>query len=439
MANWAVEFLEQSELSKYPSHPVRNGLIFSGPGSQRTAVLQVQPTHYLDGGEYKPIDTALRTQPGGSYGAPGLSPSIFRSGQVEFPSGYTHMTRGIGILNAADHSYAELVAFDQGTAQANKIIRHQGIYSQEIILSEKRLKEQVILQEKPGNLAAGWFVIETEILDKDFPISSFKQGLTYRNIGFDAGLAWDSNDDLINVTQFAVEKSGGTSVLYSGVPVDWLEHAVYPVTIDPTFTSQPDSSGKDTYLSEPNASTNYGSLNKMIFGSNGSSPGNDFAGLLQFDLTSLPPCSVDDATLTVTKQGDTADSSLVVTLQRILVDWLENQACWNDRVSGSPWNTAGCLSTSDREDTALGTITYQPDDPNNIQKNISLNPSRIQEWINGTLNNNGFRFGYNGDVTSNAYYAIYSSDEATPSYRPKLEINYSLQKNSFSVPAMLIG
>jgi hypothetical protein len=161
----------------------------------------------------------------------------------------------------------------------------------------------------------------------------------------------------------------------------------------------------------------------MCFGSNGSSPGNDFATLLQFDLTNLPPCSVDDATLTVTKQGDIADSSLIVTLQRILVTWLENEASWNNRVSGTSWNSPGCLNTSDRENDALGSVTYNPSDPNNVSKDITLNTIKVQEWINGTLDNKGFRFGYNGDVTANTFYAIYSSDEATASYRPKLEIN----------------
>ena len=55
MPNWVNEFLQTSDLSQYPivGHP-RNGLVFQ-TGSERTAVLQVQPVHTPDG---LAIDTA---------------------------------------------------------------------------------------------------------------------------------------------------------------------------------------------------------------------------------------------------------------------------------------------------------------------------------------------------------------------------------------------
>lgn len=438
MTNWANNFLEQNDLSRFPCMPIRNGLVFSKPGIQ-TAVLQIQPVHYYESGEFKAIDTRLKVGQSGSYGAPGLSACLLQTGEVNLTGGYHHLTRGAGILNPLNEQYSEVVNFPNGAVSRNKIIREQGLFSHEIILSEKGLKEQLILQQLPNNLSQGYFVLETEILNEDFPRGKLPQGLNFNGVILNAGAAWDDNGALIEVSQFAVQGIGKKSILYSGVPVHWLENAVFPVVIDPTFTSQPGASGKDTYISEPNPTGNFGSVYKMFIGSNGSVPGYDFAALMQFDLSSLQPCSVSNATLTVTTQGDTATSSLEVTLQRILANWLENEASWNNRLTGSAWNSPGCLGSSDREIAALGTVTYYPTDPHNVSKDVPLNTTKVEEWINGTFDNRGFRFGYDGDITTNTFYAIYSSDEATTSYRPKLEIEYSAISRNFSVPAMLIG
>jgi hypothetical protein len=438
MTNWITDFLARSELSKYPFQPIRNGVVFKQSGGKHIAVIQNQPVHYYEAGRFKPIDTALQTGQSGRYSAPGLSPIVLPSGEVCFPGGYHHRTRGAGIFDPSNEIYSELVRFCSGTVSLNKLIRDRGKYTHEIILSEKHLKEQIIIQEKPHNLESGWFVIETEILDQSFPKGNFKQGLKYNNIVFNGGTAWDTSDELLDVSQFILERPGANTIIYSGIPVEWLEKAVFPVTIDPTFTSQPGISGKDTYISQPSSSSNYGSLNKMYFGSNGSSSGLDFAALMQFDLSSLAGCSVDSASLTVTKHSDSATNSLTVTLQRILVNWLENEATWNNRISSSGWTSPGCLSSSDRENAALGSVTYAPSDPNLVSKTISLDTTKVQEWLNGTLDNKGFRFGYNGDIDLSTYYAIFSSDEATSSYRPKLEINYTVLGRNFSVPAMFI-
>jgi hypothetical protein len=145
--------------------------------------------------------------------------------------------------------------------------------------------------------------------------------------------------------------------------------------------------------------------------------------LIKFDLSSIPSNAiVTSAVLSLWLYYDQANQVSTVTCYRQLKAWVESQATWNIWKTGSNWTTAGGFDAADCEQAGIGSRNMTASESAG-EKQWVLNPSKVQEWISGTLTNNGLLMKSEAE-TDRDYYAYRSSDYTTAEQRPKLVIEY---------------
>lgn len=435
MSNWVNEFLAQSDLSQYPivGHPT-HGLIFQ-TGHERTAVLQVQPVHTPDG---LAIDTAL-TESAGKYSGVGTPGIILPSGEVQFLGmSFRQVTKGVGVFDIVLNQYAELASLPNGLANNDRITRQTGIYQYEHILTERGVKEQVILDSKPPNLSGDLFVIETEILDlsgnlpADGPLTQPYQ--TGEDMILFPGDAWDANHDRIPVQAQVISLPNPKKVLiYYGVPIEWLDAAAYPVTIDPTYSSQ--AASADTYLhSDGDSNTNFGTSAALKVGEDVKTG----RVLIKWDLSSIPNGAlVSSATMSVWLYSSTHQNAITHEVRMLLRDWTEGGATHNKYDGTNSWTTAGAVSDgNDRVSTMIGSLYYPASAPTMGQKDFSLTTTEVDKWFDGTYANYGICIHPSAGPGNQAKY-YRSAEYGTSTQRPKLEIVYTTSPMPTVIPNKL--
>jgi len=194
-----------------------------------------------------------------------------------------------------------------------------------------------------------------------------------------------------------------------------------------TLVLQPNGSGGvDTYLLSTSATSNYGSSGDMGVGENNNSNNKYSRSLIKFDLSSLPiDAQIVSATLSLWTSIDTSSNDATMNVYRLKVPFVENQATWNRSASGVNWQTTGANGSNDRESTAIGSIQIPNNQSLNTEKQIALDPAKIQEMINGTFVNNGFLL--KTDAELNDRFDFKTSDTSTSSQRPKLVIQFTAE------------
>ncbi|MFA6005573.1 MAG: DUF2341 domain-containing protein [Patescibacteria group bacterium] len=181
-----------------------------------------------------------------------------------------------------------------------------------------------------------------------------------------------------------------------------------------SVTIQPDSTaGADTYLGDCSADTNFGTETFVTLENAGCS----HVGVIKFDLSSLPvDAVVTSATLTLEVISAGGTQNIVV--NRILSgnsSWTETGATWNNQVGTTPWaGSGGCFTSgTDYSSTLMGSVT------NSVgSHDITLDTAEVNSMI---ASNNGMRLFSDGFFQMR----VASSEDSTPSIRPKLVINYS--------------
>ena len=172
-----------------------------------------------------------------------------------------------------------------------------------------------------------------------------------------------------------------------------------------TLILQPDATaGLDTQIHEGVPTANYGTISTFGLRNYSSTPFS-IKGLLQFDLSGIPAgATITSATLTLTTKFFTAGTDFYVTVYRVTSTWDELAVTWNTQPTvGASIATGQLASVSDTSaDFDLTTA--------------------VQNWYSGAWTNYGLRI--DKDVNENKAITVYSSDEATASYRPKLVIVY---------------
>ena len=192
----------------------------------------------------------------------------------------------------------------------------------------------------------------------------------------------------------------------------------------PTYTSQPDgTSGIDAHIASDVPNTNRGTVASADVGEYSGAVGRM---LLKFDLSSIPSSAVvSSATLTLTPVGDYSSNARTLSVYRCLRAWTEAGVTWNKYDGTNAWGTAGAdNTTSDRESSAIGTLSVGASPTLNTGMDITLTASKIQEMVSGTFTNNGFVIRVDTENADDIQWA--TSDHATAGYRPKLVIEYSL-------------
>ncbi len=146
--------------------------------------------------------------------------------------------------------------------------------------------------------------------------------------------------------------------------------------------------------------------------------------LLRFDLSGIPAnATITSATLSLWLTDDFSDNAGTFNVYRVKRAWTEDGATWNAAATGSNWNTPGLDLTTDAEGAAIASRVMTAGAANG-EKQWTLDPAKVQEWVAGTLANNGLLL--KAGLEQNDQYRFASSDYVLPGWRPKLVIHYTL-------------
>lgn len=213
-------------------------------------------------------------------------------------------------------------------------------------------------------------------------------------------------------------------------PGDWTGYA-----IDPTVIIQPGASeGQDTKIDESNPTTNHATDTQIRCGVYSSSH-QDY--LIEWPLGEIPVGSeihTMDAYVNVVS-CDNPSSPYSAYWHRVLVEWREAEATWNLRQTGTAWNTAGCqgagadyFGDESVPTGRIGQYTYGPCSDNPQQIHISLGGAGgfdddVQLLFEAGFGIHGFSLANTGGT--NRGHQIASSDHATASLRPELDVVYT--------------
>ena len=216
----------------------------------------------------------------------------------------------------------------------------------------------------------------------------------------DVPLVWD------------VAQSGGKWILTVVLPAgDWAGW-----TLDPTLTLQPDATdGMDNILDGSNPDTNLGTNTQWLIHYGG------YTEVAKFDLSLLVGCTINSATLELLCQ--VAGTAGTVTIARILAansSWDEATSTWNKRDGVNVWAGSGGCSTSGTDysstplyaadpGTAIGIHTYTLD-----TAEFALMAAANYGLVHSTA------------PWPPVHRFYWSSDHATPAYRPKFVVDYTV-------------
>jgi hypothetical protein len=242
MANWAADWLERNpDLAGLPLTRHRHGITAALNASERVSHFVCSPAHYLDGGVWRPLDTALQLI-GTEYGAPGLATRLGLDGAVRI-DGQTHAHRStrIGIFTPSTKSFVGYRTIPNGRVDGDRIVAENGIWKRVLTLTENGLREEIVIADQPsipGVKLTDWLVLETQIVGSTFADGWLDEFET-SGVRFSLPSAHDSSvgpSAPAECKRYA-RTVGGVQYIYTGVPVSWLADAVYPVTIDPDYAA----------------------------------------------------------------------------------------------------------------------------------------------------------------------------------------------------------
>lgn len=225
-----------------------HGIVFRGTEGL-VAVLSPSRVHAVEDGSLVPIDLML-VESNGRYKAAGLPVEFLPNGETGLIGrAYREKIIGVGLLDEALSSYVELERFVSSARQNHSMIGDFGSRYQLVReMTATGYKNSLVIDSLPSNLSAGYFVVESQILDMSFPVGQIgSNGVVHNKAKIRRGTAWDSSGRTIDLDVIVIDHpSPVKKSMYWGVPVAWLDEAVFPVTIDPIVDTDAESSGDFT-------------------------------------------------------------------------------------------------------------------------------------------------------------------------------------------------
>ena len=144
------------------------------------------------------------------------------------------------------------------------------------------------------------------------------------------------------------------------------------------------------------------------------------AGLLRFDLTSIPSsATVTAAVLSVYAPARYGPRPLTVGVYEVYRPWVAAQATWNQAASGDSWGIPGCNNTtSDRAAIPESSVTMF-----GVWQWYDFNVTNmVQKWVSTPSANHGLAFQSRGNA---AGIKLVTSEHSGIWMHPKLTIYYS--------------
>lgn len=193
-----------------------------------------------------------------------------------------------------------------------------------------------------------------------------------------------------------------------------------------SYSSQPnETSGIDTYIYAPTATTNFGTDVDLYSGELTSGASRFARILIKFDITSIPSNALTSSNIfSLWIISNSASNARDHKIFRLLRDWVESQATWNIWKTSNNWTTAGAGSDGNDADLtnvwATTNIAAAPSAGTEIQ--WSLSTTEFDKFLNGTYTNYGWLI--KADTETDDAHEFDSSGSSTATKRPKLQITY---------------
>ncbi len=197
------------------------------------------------------------------------------------------------------------------------------------------------------------------------------------------------------------------------------------------------AAGKDCNLHSHEPTYNAGINTEIALGHWSDAPAS-VRGLLQFDLTDMPPgASVVSAILTLFRTSNVSSYAYNYGAYKVLQSWLEGTGLYDESEDGATWNTydgvnnwgaAGCNDTTlDRSATPENNhaINYATDNEWAI-------PLMVQDWIATPADNKGVFIATTQGWVAQGYWRAGASDHADAGKHPKLVIGYTLPVGGYA-------
>lgn len=189
-----------------------------------------------------------------------------------------------------------------------------------------------------------------------------------------------------------VEYSLKDGAIRISVDPAWLsaEDRAWPVSVDPT-TIQPDAAaGKDAYVSNITADTNYGTATTMAAGNTGGAQVH--RSLVEFVVTPYVGKTLLSANLSLYCSAESSVTDYVVGTHEITAAWDESTVTWNNQ----PAHEAVAEATV----SITGTAAWFTWDLTTL----------VLAWLEGTSTNNGIKLVNASEGTASSAKTFYSSD-----------------------------
>jgi hypothetical protein len=445
MGTWLENYLEQNpDTARRPlvKQTERSSHFQVAPGLAR-AVITGGAQSYRDANGWKGIDGKLRLDGAGRFGAPGLAARMAADGVVRIAShDYQQQTISVGTL--AGSRYNKLADLPSGHVIGEQLVREQGIYRHEVMLTERGVKEQLVVLEKPSGLDGEFFVFETIV-----PGGLVKEGqvedeqVTESGLRVAPGRAYDAAGHIYPMECFGLTR-GANQHLYSGLLLSTLDQAIYPLTLDPIVSIGVDTNDGDvwgqnaTYATARSTSANFTTTNTILFcGQHFDSAIPRYVverNFFKFSLASIEPDAVlFSATLGLVCVAD--DSTLAdFDVQIVKQSWAaQDPLSSGNREAAFDACLAGTLDAVWRNTNGITTGVMHHSPP--LDLSYLVPGANVYYSLRSSRDKNGTAPPAHGAE----WLQLASGNHANPAYRPVLTIDYSTvfpAAGKFGVPAV---
>lgn len=246
MANWA-RWVEEAYGSGRV-HRYRGGIGFQIDRDTIRGYFSGNPVHHRDEkGIWHPIDTKLVEVEPGVFGALGLNTRILPDGTIRHLD-HIQRTSRIGMWNPAKQAFSTLCDLRDGSYQDDMLIREAGGFRHAIRLTERGARETLTLESMPNGDSNDWIAIETRVP----ALAGVRVGETV-----DFKLAALRFSDPYPAKRFVMPD--GTII--TGMPLELLSKAKFPVEFDPDFAADSADAAVDGAASNYNTARGTASHN----------------------------------------------------------------------------------------------------------------------------------------------------------------------------------
>jgi photosystem II stability/assembly factor-like uncharacterized protein len=220
----------------------------------------------------------------------------------------------------------------------------------------------------------------------------------------------------------------GASV--AGVQADfgWLELAPNSLLIKMEHN---DARFQDAFITEWNPTQNTYNWETMNI-----RPGDIESPLVKFDITDAIP---DNADVSLSYLGIyTAESRFAMSarIYRLLRDWIDYQATWQQAQNGIPWETPGAKGSNDQAQTPSDEqqLALSSDDGSCGDRNATWFDvtADINAFLDGSAENYGWVL--RGDAGSNINFKLATTQHRNPDCRPEMYFEYTLPSGVLPTP-----